>query len=388
MKITFVGLGGCPFSNRAADVRQNAFAEVFVEMGYEVEIINRFSRTKAKTSFPLFRVVEPFPYIEAKGKFTFAFFYILALLYEPFRLLHSNRKCHIDVVYVYSAHTIDHLMYWLFCRMVGAKLVGQYNEYNSCTRRNAIYFRANRRYIDRLVPRLWDGAICISHFLEKVCHDVSPKTKTMLVYPICNFISYNKKEDEKEVLPQQDFVLFCSSISYISIVEFIIKAYCRSELYRQLDLVMVLSGNEEHLTVLKNKYPEVIFLHDLKYGTLISYYRNAKALLIPLRDNLRDKARFPHKVCEYLASNGLVITTNLGEMPYVFNDGMNALVAEGYNIETYAQKLSELIAREDLDIIKENGYQTGLMYFDIHAYESHLDVFFNELIGKESKVKE
>ena len=39
MKISFVGLGGCPFSNRAADVRQNAFAELFVE--FEMVYVNR-----------------------------------------------------------------------------------------------------------------------------------------------------------------------------------------------------------------------------------------------------------------------------------------------------------------------------------------------------------
>lgn len=74
MKIIFAGLRGSPFSNRAADVRQNAFAELFVELGYEVEIGNRFSRTKNNREFCRYKVMEPFRNVKARGKASFVFF--------------------------------------------------------------------------------------------------------------------------------------------------------------------------------------------------------------------------------------------------------------------------------------------------------------------------
>ncbi len=380
MKITFVGLGGCPFSNRAADVRQNAFAELFVSMGYEVEIINRFSRKKANRGFPRFKVVEPFRNIKAKGSFAYVFFYILALLCEPFRLIRSNCSRHIDVVYVYSAHCFDHIFYKLICCVIRAKLVSQYCEYNSCMMRNNLYFRINKRYIDSKVPKLWDGALCISHFLEEACHKISAKTKTLLVYPICNFSTFNKSPFEDKVDIERDYILFCSSESYQSVVEFIIKAYNISQVANRLQLVMVISGNRNKIETLRRKYPEVSFLCNLEYDRLLAYYRNAKALLIPLRDNIRDKARFPHKICEYAASKGVVVTTNLGEMPYIFKDGDNALVAQGYDVETFAQKLAQLTTNMDFTPLKERCYKTGLQHFDIHAYKDRVRDFLNEVV--------
>ncbi len=377
MKISFVGLGGCPFSNRAADVRQNAFAELFVELGYEVEIINRFSRTKNNRRYSNYKVVEPFRNVKAKGKASFVFFYTLTLLLEPLRLLHSHFTQPINIIYVYSAHTIDHILYKLLAWVIGAKMVSQYCEFHSCSLRNNIYFRFNKKYIDSFVPKLWDGAFCISHFLMEECHKTSPKTKTLLVYPICNFSYYN--EMATSIHSNEDYLLLCSSVSYQSVVRFCIKSYLQSKASEVMRLVVVLSGDRQRIDNLKKEFPEVTFLYDIDYTLLIDYYRNAKALLIPLRDNVRDKARFPHKICEYVAAKGLVVTTNLGEMPYVFKDGENALVANGYDINTFSEKLDMLATRNDFMPIKNNCYQMGVELFDIHAYLTPMKAFLDSM---------
>lgn len=243
MKITFVGLGGCPFSNRAADVRQKAFAELFVELGNEVEIINRFSRTKNNREFCRYKVVEPFRNVKARGKASFVFFYILTLLLEPLKLLRSHYSRHIDIIYVYSAHTIDHILYKLMAWIIGAKMVSQYCELHSCTMRKGLYFRFNKIFIDSFVPKLWDGAFCISHFLMEECHKTSPKTKTMLVYPICNFSSYNEKTTGMSF--KEDYMLLCSSISNQSVVRLCIKSYLQSKASEVMRLVVVLSGDRQ-----------------------------------------------------------------------------------------------------------------------------------------------
>lgn len=377
MKIAFVGLSGCPFSNRAADVRQNAFAEMFVELGHEVEIINRFSRIKNHTQYTHYKVVEPFRNVKARGKVSFVFFYILTLLLEPLKLLCSHYIRHIDIIYVYSAHTIDHILYKLMAWIIGAKMVSQYCELHSCTMRNSLYFRFNKKYIDSFVPKLWDGAFCISHCLMEECHKTSPKTKTLLVYPICNFSSYKEMTTYNNY--NGDYMLLCSSVSYQSVVRFVIKSYLQSKASEVMRLVLVLSGDQKIIDKLKKEFPEVTFLYDIDYTLLIDYYRNAKALLIPLRDNVRDKARFPHKICEYVAAKGLVVTTNLGEMPYVFKDGENALVANGYDINTFSEKLDMLANNHDFMPIRDNCYRMGLELFDIHAYLTPMKAFLDSV---------
>ena len=94
---------------------------------------------------------------------------------------------------------------------------------------------------------------------------------------------------------------------------------------------------------------------------------------------MRDKARFPHKICEYVAAKGLVVNTNLGEMPYVFKDGENALVANGYDINTFSEKLDMLATGHDFIPIRNNCHQMGLELFDIHAYLTPMKAFLDSV---------
>ena len=191
--------------------------------------------------------------------------------------------------------------------------------------------------------------------------------------------SYNEKTTGMSF--KEDYMLLCSSISNQSVVRFCIKSYLQSKASEVMRLVVVLSGDRQRIDNLKKEFPEVTFLYDIDYTLLIDYYRNAKALLIPLRDNVRDKARFPHKICEYVAAKGLVVTTNLGEMPYVFKDGENALVADGYDINTFSAKLDMLATNQDFMSIRSNCYQMGLEHFDIHAYLTPMKAFLDSVVS-------
>ena len=72
---------------------------------------------------------------------------------------------------------------------------------------------------------------------------------------------------------------------------------------------------------------------NLTNRALNDLYKNAIALLIPLRPTLQDEARFPHKIGEYLASGNPVISTNYGEVKHYFQDGHDMLIASRYDKE-------------------------------------------------------
>ena len=376
MKIVFVGLGGVPFSNRAIDVRQKAFADLFVSLGYEVDIVNRFSSIKNKNEKTPYKIFEPFKKKVCKRRISFIFFYILALLGEPFLLFKSSMRKHIDVLFVSSAHFVDMLVYKIISIFIGAKIVYQY-----CEERKAmgggLYHKINGHLVHRYAPKLWDGAICISHYLKDNCLKRNNSLKTLLVYPICDF-------DEIDALghfevEEKDYVLFCGSLGYMEIIKFIVNSYRKSSINKTLKLLMVLGGNKQSFERMKLDYPDVVFKQNLSYDRLIAYFRNAKALLIPMRNNIRDIARYPNKICEYSASKGLIVTTDYGEIPYTFEDGVNALVADRYTIDCYAKKLDEILTSPSLDSIKEKCYETGKYYFNVSAYTNKIKDFISQI---------
>jgi glycosyltransferase involved in cell wall biosynthesis len=77
--------------------------------------------------------------------------------------------------------------------------------------------------------------------------------------------------------------------------------------------------------------------------TLLSTYREAIGLLIPLRDDLRSRARFPTKLGEYLASGRPVITSSVGEIERFLEDGVTAFVAAPDDLAAFADKMIETL---------------------------------------------
>ena len=121
------------------------------------------------------------------------------------------------------------------------------------------------------------------------------------------------------------------------------------------------------------KRDHVRLFSNLKYSHLIHKYVHAKALLIPLTDSITDKARFPQKISEYLASGNPIITTNYGEVPFYFQDQKNALVANNYNVEEFASKFDFVVDNPEASVeIGKNGKATGLKFFDHNSYGAEI----------------
>lgn len=83
----------------------------------------------------------------------------------------------------------------------------------------------------------------------------------------------------------------------------------------------------------------IVTLGYVERRRLLELYREAAALLVPLFDDLRSRARFPTKIGEYLASARPVVTTNVGEIERYLADGQTAFVAPAGDVQAFAAKL-------------------------------------------------
>lgn len=380
MKIVFVGLGGVPFSKRAIDVRERAFAELFISLGYTVEIANRFSNVKNNEEKAPYEIYEPFKHVITTSKLGYLFYYVISLLWEPFHLLLSHKRSRIDVLFVNSGHFVDMLVYKIICLLTGARFLYQYCEDRASMAGTSLYHKANGYLIGQYAPQLWNGAVCISHYLENKCLEKKKDLKTILVYPICDFAAIEPLGRCPTL--SDDYILFCGYLGYMEIIRFIIDSYHQSSLRSRYKLVMVLGGDKGTFSRMKSQHTDIHFLRDLPYDELIGLFRNAKALLIPLRNNIRDIARYPNKICEYSAASGLIVTTNNGEIPYTFHDGVNALVAKEYSISSYASKLNEVASIDNAAVIKQNCYETGKAHFSISSYREKMEEYISDLVSK------
>ena len=374
MNIVFVGLSGALKMTRACDVRLVMFANVMVE-GNRVQVINRYSSSRKLSSSNIEAAVpvEQYEIIKPKntGKLLSIILFILSIVFEPFYLFRKNRQEHINIIHVYSGHYFDFLLYWIISRVIKAKVVYQYVEYRSAFPWRSLYHRLNSYLCDKKGPKLWDGVIAISSYLESSALAVNPKLHTIKIPPICDFSIFETVRGKIDI--NEPYILYCGSIGYMEVIELILASYRKSMISASHKLVLILGGGKKEVEDFASKNQDVIIKHNLSYNDLVLHYKKADALLIPLRDNIRDIARFPNKICEYLASRGVIVTTDVGEIKDYFKDGESAAIASEYSINSYASALDKISSGEyKLSVIKNNSYQVGLNYFDTKSISIRL----------------
>lgn len=329
MHIVFVGLSGVPNCKRAADARLGAFIQLLSE-SHEVTVMGA----------------------------------------SPLDAVRIMRMKHVDILHVYCGHYLQMLFYWLLSRIIGARIVYQYVEYRSAFHWDygrkkkwlvKQYQRLNGYLCDHYGARLWDGCIAISDFLYEKAMAVNPRLKMLKVTPLCDMEMF-----DKNVLPNpvgSPYLLYCGNREYMDVAKTIERAYEQSRLKYKMRLIMHINGQ-------------------LDYEQLVAYYKHADALLIPLRNEIADIARFPNKVCEYCAAWSVIITTPYGEMKRYLRDGENAIVAADYSIEALRIAFDALSdGKYDTAKLRRNAYETGKQCFDINSYRIPLNLFLKRMVN-------
>ena len=381
MNIMFVGLSGFPYLGRACDSRLTNIVNILAEEN-EVEIINRYSSLKKKTleGLGLSDNVHLHEMIKRRmtGRKISFILLVLSVFVEFSFLINRRRKGKIHYLHLYSGHYVDFLFYFVVSRLIGAKVVYEYVEYRlGKNYGNNLYHKVNNFLVDKYGARLWDSCFAISNFLIRRANEVNPCLPIIKVTPLCDFSYFDDCNDTIDI--EENYVMFCGSAAYFDIVKLIIDSYNQSRIHKEMKLLLVLSGSDIQLERICQYSDNCIIKSKVSYPKLIAYYKRAFALLIPLRDTVEDIARFPNKICEYSAAKGLIVTTKFGEIPYYFEDGVNAVVAEDFGVLELSNKLNKIIdGSYSLQQIKSNCYKTGKESFDIFVYKDRLTRFLKE----------
>lgn len=374
MKICFVGLSKVPYGGRACDPRLAAVANILSKK-MQVIILNRYSSlndchvegVELNSNVLSIEIIKP----RRTGKLLTVVYFLLSILREPFVLLKMRRNEKIDYLHLYSGHFFDYVYYFIISRLIGAQIVYEYVELRTAKpQMRSWYHKINNRLCDLYGAKLWDKCIVISNYLGQLALKVNPTLPIIKITPLCDFKNFSENNGS---MMEQSYIMFCGSAAYFDVIKIIIDSYRASKIRQSKRLVLVLSGNNFLVDKVKTYAPEAIIKRRLPYSELISLYKNAYALLIPLRNTIEDIARFPNKICEYTAARGLIVTTGFGEVPYYFTDGINAVIADDFDIKSLADKLDKIEEGEyDIESIKKNCYKTGLDNFSIESYENKL----------------
>lgn len=292
------------------------------------------------------------------------------LIYEILYLFKLRFTGKLDYMFVMT-NTFDKVLYYsLLSKILFIPSVIDNTEFWSSVNRNRLIIGA--KLYDYLSPILFTKVICISDFLVK--HTIKTRSRSN-VLKIPAIVDYDKFIDVSEsaemINKKENFILFCGSAVYFPVIDFIIESFEKTQDKKNTLILVCSNGNKIDFAKLNEriftstKKDLILLKSNLQYSDLITLYKESIALLIPLRSSKEDLARFPHKLGEYCASKGVIITTKTGEIPNYFKDNENALVAESYNSNLFSDKIDFAISNNyNLNTIRQNAYKTGLDNFD------------------------
>lgn len=388
MRVVFVGLSGVPYSRRACDNRLMAFAKLFVAIGYRVTIYNRCAVKEVHERVldldygRNINFVEGLNINKPSNRLLRIAKRVISYPVELIRVMLLNREESICVIHVYSGHYLELVCYKILSKLIGAKLIYQYVEFRSAIPRKGIYHKINGILCDNHLHRLFDGIISISNFITSHIIEKSPKMPVVKIPPLCDFNYFDSVSSEE--ISNEQYVLFCGSAGYLDAIKLICDAYNQSNCAAYgINLILVVNGSLTEMREVHNYVGQsstIDIKTNLHYESLINLYKNAFLCLIPLRNTIQDTARFPNKIGEYCASRGVIITTAVGDIPELFQDGVNALVVSENTEDQITEKINWAISNQsDLLIIRKNSYEIGRKVFHVESHKTKFEDFIDKL---------
>ncbi|MBS2099082.1 glycosyltransferase [Carboxylicivirga linearis] len=381
-QVFILGIAGYPNAYTAKISRYKAITQNVASEGNQVFVINREVRNTVVSDGSDVKIYNA-SNLDVKSYTVHKYLRKLVGLFEFFRLLALISRKVPKVFIVYTSSPARFLRYLLFAKLLNAKLVYDYvekvSEFNDTghSRQRLNYAKLFEKYLIRKS----DGVFVISEFLK---NELSRNDKEIKLFKIPAIFDFKLIENIQAKMFNYNYLLYCGTTDYISVVKFVIEAFKSVQSDSNVRLILILNGQDSLIDDLKRELedtnPERIEIHrKLEYNDLLAYYKGALGLLIPLRNIVRDIARFPHKISEYSASKSIIISNNVGEVGFYFKNGESALLADKYDAKVYGELIQKVVDGDIMiEHIRDEGHLVGLNNFDSNNLNG-LTQFFNSL---------
>lgn len=284
-----------------------------------------------------------------------------------------NHKKSKVIVFQYGSFLLL-VWYFILSRFFRANFYINTMEYHI-----AIKNSLNARLFDKYSYFFSDGVIVISKFLEKLVKQRFPKHKTLVLPVTVDFNMFGKYDGKIH-----DYSLFCASAGHIRVFKYVINAFNYVD-NKNHQLVLVGNGKAAEMDLLRNAiskspYTNRIKLYsNLDYNSLILKYQQAKLLLIPMYNDERDMARFPHKIGEYTASKRPILLTPIGDSTLYFQDNVSAFFSRDTSESSFGHKMNNVLKDDKLlNKVGEAGFNIGIESFDYLKQGEILSKYFKD----------
>jgi glycosyltransferase involved in cell wall biosynthesis len=374
-----LGAGGFPYQKTASSNKFFLMGKALSELGFRVILINKVNSTNE--------------IIERRGQIESVEYLFLStqernsilkkiitkikanfLLFSQLRNLRSKTQKNFLII---SRNSLSIVIYYrLISWILGYRLIFIIMEFNPVITKS-VFKKIKSFLFWNFAFFFADGALPISHFIHKL---INKKNKSLPLHILPVLADFNSNID-KIFKDTECYFCYCGSIGYEDVIKLIIDAFNKIN-NNKIKLYLIISGKNEAIEKFKNEVKlvsNIIFFQNLTNTELFNIFSNSIGLLIPMRPCIQDKARFPQKIAEYVASGSPIITNSVGEISYYFNNN-NAILTKYYTVEAYFNAMQWVIENpEKAKEIGKKGKETGYINFHYKNIANQYAAFLNSI---------
>lgn len=314
--------------------------------------------------------------------------YLRALIGLTYRLLCLRPLRHRTAVYIYVMDGPLVLYTGILCRLLGFCVVQEMCEWFPADPHRRMFTQWLYR---KPIFAQATGILAISRLLERRVRERSVVANPrLLVHLLPSMVDserfINASPDRTSNTP---YFLWCG-VGYTEDVMFLIRVLalvnregyrCKLRIISAAFLAWVPQTIRDYAAK-QGLPPDAIDLMGcVDDRTLEISYKSAAALLLPLWDDEKSRARMPNKLAEYLASGRPAITCKVGDLLEFLVDGVNAYLGEAGNEREFANNMIAVLrdpARANR--IGAAGQQTCIDRLDYRSQTESLSKFVIQCI--------
>jgi glycosyltransferase involved in cell wall biosynthesis len=298
-----------------------------------------------------------------------------------------DKEDKIIAVICYSRLFLTQLFVFILAKICKTKIILESNEYPFQYYQKSSFTKALGEVELFLELKLFDGVICISHYLVDFYKSRGILQEKLFVVP--SIVDTTRFMSQFNSQLSFDYILYCGSLTIIKDgVDILIKSFAViAERYHNLSLVLIGRGGSDKeeieirkLVKLLNIEKRVFFLGQISRKDIPGYLKNAKILALARPKSIIAEAGFPSKLTEYLATGKPVVVTSVGEIPDYLRDDVTAFLSLPNSVDSFAGKMDYVLKNYSFSLeVSKQGKELTATVFNYKFQANRIIEFISSL---------
>ncbi|MCL5985048.1 MAG: glycosyltransferase family 4 protein [Actinobacteria bacterium] len=246
-------------------------------------------------------------------------------------------------------------------------------------------------FFENRVPKYATKITVVSEYLKQRALDLGFKEEDIVKIPNGANVEVIKPLDQKEArrylgIEEDTPIVVAMGHTYMRSMEILMEAFSgvvaktpQAKLYLVGKIGRARGTIEEGFKKLK---PFIVFTGEQPSQKIPYYLAAANVLALPMEDSVIEKARFPIRLGDYLASGRPIVSNAVGEVKAVLEEGRCGFVSDSEDVNGFAENI--LLALGDKGLSSEYGRRARKVAEDELAWfkvTKKLETIYREVVS-------